>query len=82
MTDHSEKALTAKYHTRFGRVAGYLPRDREAVDGWQCGLTGQEWGYFSHGGSSRALVVAAESFTRPKGAVEKSRSRPSYRWHA
>jgi phosphatidylserine decarboxylase len=30
-----EKTLEARYQTHFGRLAGYLPRDRKAVDDWQ-----------------------------------------------
>lgn len=32
MVRHSERALEAKYRQLFGRVAGYLPEDRSAVD--------------------------------------------------
>ena len=38
MTDHAEDVLDARYHKHFGRVAGYLPRDRESVDEWQRSL--------------------------------------------
>ncbi|MFP5264558.1 MAG: phosphatidylserine decarboxylase family protein [Blastocatellia bacterium] len=38
MIDHSEKAIDAKYQRLFGRVAGYLPKDRDSVDEWQKNL--------------------------------------------
>jgi phosphatidylserine decarboxylase len=33
-----EKTIEAKYQTLFGRLAGYLPRNRKAVDEWQRNL--------------------------------------------
>lgn len=44
MTDHAEqllhveRALDARYQRHFGRVAGYLPKDRDSVDEWQKSL--------------------------------------------
>jgi hypothetical protein len=35
MSDDVEKALDARYRRHFGRIAGYLPKDRESVDEWQ-----------------------------------------------
>ncbi|MFD8542592.1 phophatidylserine decarboxylase associated domain-containing protein [Streptomyces sp. NPDC059649] len=34
----SEAAIEASYQSSFGRAAGYLPRDRTAVDAWQAAL--------------------------------------------
>jgi phosphatidylserine decarboxylase len=33
-----KKTIKAKYQTQFGRLAGYLPRKRDAVDEWQRNL--------------------------------------------
>jgi phosphatidylserine decarboxylase len=38
MTDHSEHAIDKKYESHFGYIAGYLPKNREAVDEWQRNL--------------------------------------------
>lgn len=38
MNDDTERMLDAKYHNHFGRVAGYLPKDRDSVDEWQKSL--------------------------------------------
>lgn len=35
MSDEVEKAIEARYRRSFGRVAGYLPKNRAAVDAWQ-----------------------------------------------
>ena len=35
MDDEAEARLEARYRHLFGRLAGYLPRDRAAVDRWQ-----------------------------------------------
>lgn len=41
MDDLSEKRLDERYRRHFGYVAGYLPRDRRAVDAWQSQLKRQ-----------------------------------------
>lgn len=38
MSDDVEKAFEERYRRSFGRVAGYLPKDRSAVDAWQRNL--------------------------------------------
>ncbi|HEV2843717.1 MAG TPA: phosphatidylserine decarboxylase family protein [Thermoanaerobaculia bacterium] len=35
MSDDIEKAVEERYRRSFGRVAGYLPKNRAAVDAWQ-----------------------------------------------
>lgn len=35
MIDYSDKVIDAKYQKLFGRIAGYLPKDRRSVDEWQ-----------------------------------------------
>ncbi len=38
MSDDVEQAIEARYRRSFGRVAGYLPKNRAAVDAWQKNL--------------------------------------------
>lgn len=38
MSDDAERAIDARYHNLFGRIAGYLPKNRQAVDKWQRSL--------------------------------------------
>lgn len=38
MSDDVERAVDARYRRSFGRVAGYLPKNREAVDAWHSDL--------------------------------------------
>jgi len=35
MSDEVEQAIEARYRRSFGRIAGYLPKNRAAVDAWQ-----------------------------------------------
>ncbi|HEV7671081.1 MAG TPA: phosphatidylserine decarboxylase family protein [Thermoanaerobaculia bacterium] len=35
MSDELERSIEARYRNSFGRVAGYLPKNRAAVDEWQ-----------------------------------------------
>jgi phosphatidylserine decarboxylase len=41
MAEYSEKEIDAKYRKLFGRVAGYLPANRESVDTWHRSLKKQ-----------------------------------------
>jgi phosphatidylserine decarboxylase len=34
MSDNREQVIEAKYQKLFGRLAGYLPKDRDAIDEW------------------------------------------------
>ena len=38
MSDDVEQTIEARYRNSFGRVAGYLPKNRAAVDAWQRNL--------------------------------------------
>ncbi|HEV2802117.1 MAG TPA: phophatidylserine decarboxylase associated domain-containing protein [Pyrinomonadaceae bacterium] len=38
MNQEAKKAIDARYENHFGYIAGYLPRDRAAVDEWQKNL--------------------------------------------
>lgn len=38
MSDDAKSVIDAKYRRLFGRLAGYLPKDRRAVDEWQRSL--------------------------------------------
>jgi phosphatidylserine decarboxylase len=35
MVDHTKKAIDRKYESHFGYLAGYLPKNRDAIDEWQ-----------------------------------------------
>src|SRR5947199_4215351 len=38
MSDELEQTIEARYRNSFGRVAGYLPKNRAAIDAWQSNL--------------------------------------------
>jgi phosphatidylserine decarboxylase len=41
MIDHDKDAIDKKYESQFGYIAGYLPRDRDALDEWHRNLTSE-----------------------------------------
>lgn len=41
MGDLTEAVMDARYRNSFGRVAGYLPESRQAVEAWLAGFAGQ-----------------------------------------
>jgi len=59
MSDDVEQAIEARYRRSFGRVAGYLPKNRAAVDAWLKNLAQEVATRLAKGGPIVSPSVAA-----------------------